>query len=77
MYLQMTYTWIQITNYEGQGDHVYLQITCTCIQMSSIWKRATLKSVIYHTDPRATPLLDHMERGVEPMWRFNFLLTCI
>ena len=60
VYLQMTYTWIQITNYEGQGDQVYLKITCTCIQMSSIWKRATLKSVIYHTDFRATPLLDHM-----------------
>ena len=77
VYLQMTYTWIQITNYEGQGDHVYLQMTYTWIQMSSIWKRATLKSVIYHTDRRATTLLDHMEKEVEPTWRFNFFLTCI
>ena len=54
----MTYTWIQITIYEGKGDHVYLQITYTWIQMSSIWKSATSKSVIYHTDLRATSLLD-------------------
>ena len=25
------------TNYEGQGDHVYSQMTSTCIQMSSLW----------------------------------------
>lgn len=77
VYLQMTCTWIQITNYEGQGDHVYLQMTHICIQMSSIWKRATLKSVIYHTDLRATPRLDHMEKGLEPMWRFSSFFTCI
>ena len=77
VYLQMTCTWIQITNYEGQGDLVYLQMTHTCIQMPSIWKRATLKSVIYHTDLRATPLLDHTEMVVKSAWRFNvFFLTC-
>ena len=31
VYLQMTYTWIQISNYEGQGDNVYLQMSSTCI----------------------------------------------
>ena len=77
VYLQMTCTWIQITNYEGQGDHVYLQMTHTCIQMSSIWKRATLKSVIYYTDLRVTPRLDHVEKGLELMWRFSSFLTCI
>ena len=77
VYLQMTCTWIHITNYEGKGDHVYLQMTHTWIQMSSIWKRAALKSVIYHTDLRATPRLDHMEKGLEPMWRFISFLTCI
>ena len=49
--------------------------------MSSVWKRVTLKSVIYHTDLRATPRLDHMEKGLEPMWRFSsfshvYLNTC-
>ena len=73
---QMTYIWIQITNYEGQGGHVYLQMTHTCAQMSSIWKRATLKSVIYHIDLRATPRLDHLEKGLELMWRFSSFLAC-
>ena len=41
-------------DYEGQGDHVYLQMTCTWIQMSFIWKRASLKSRFVHTDLRAT-----------------------
>ena len=73
----MTCTWIQITNYESQGDHVYLQMTHTCAQMSSIWKRATLKSVIYHIDLRATPRLDHVEKGLELMCIFSSFLTCI
>ena len=77
VYLQMTCTWVQITNYECQGGHVYLQITCTWIQMSSIWKRATSKFVIYHTGLRATPRLDHMEKGLEPMWRFSSFVMCI
>ena len=63
VYLQVTCTWTQMTTYEGEGDHMYLQITYTWIYMSSIWRRAILKSVIYHNDLRATPLLDHMEKG--------------
>ena len=57
---------------KANGDHEYLQMAYTRIQMSSIWKRVTFNSVIYHIDLRATPLLDHMEKGVEPTWRFSF-----